>query len=118
MLLNMDAMSNMLQKSKNIVKTPVAALGGINDVDMMEEIIASGKADIIEVARQSLADPYFPEKAFPVKKTISHSAAAAIHVSTITYPTGITAAHLIRSLATSLNINMASRQQHRKRSWL
>lgn len=53
---------------KKHVKTPVAALGGINDVDMMEEIIASGKADIIEVARQSLADPYFPEKAFSGKK--------------------------------------------------
>jgi len=37
-------------------------------VDMMEEIIASGKADIIEVARQSLADPYFPEKAFSGRK--------------------------------------------------
>lgn len=53
---------------KKHVKTPVAALGGINDVDMMEEIIASGKADIIEVARQSLADPYFPEKAFSGRK--------------------------------------------------
>ena len=53
---------------KKHVKTPVAALGGINDVDMMEEIIASGKADIIEVARQSLADPYFPEKAFSGQK--------------------------------------------------
>lgn len=53
---------------KKHVKTPVATLGGINDVDMMEEIIASGKADIIEVARQSLADPYFPEKAFSGQK--------------------------------------------------
>ncbi len=49
---------------KKHVKTPVATLGGINDVDMMEEIIASGKADIIEVARQSICDPFFPEKAF------------------------------------------------------
>lgn len=49
---------------KKHVKTPVATLGGINDVDMMEEIIASGQADIIEVARQSICDPYFPEKAF------------------------------------------------------
>lgn len=53
---------------KKHVSTPVATLGGINDVDMMEEIIASGKADIIEVARQSLADPYFPEKAFSGNK--------------------------------------------------
>ncbi|AGY77914.1 FAD-dependent oxidoreductase [Clostridium autoethanogenum] len=49
---------------KKHVKTPVATLGGLNDPDMMEEIIASGKADIIQIARQSLADPYFPEKAF------------------------------------------------------
>ncbi len=49
---------------KKHVKTPVATLGGLNDPDMMEEIIASGKADIIQVARQSLSDPYFPEKAF------------------------------------------------------
>ncbi|MCI9152789.1 FAD-dependent oxidoreductase [Lachnospiraceae bacterium] len=53
---------------KKHVKTPVATLGGINDVDMMEEIIASGKADIVEVARQSLCDPYFPEKAFSGNK--------------------------------------------------
>lgn len=49
---------------KKHVKTPVATLGGLNDPDMMEEIIASGKADIIQIARQSIADPYFPEKAF------------------------------------------------------
>lgn len=53
---------------KKHVKTPVATLGGLNDPDMMEEIIASGKADIIEIARQSICDPYFPEKAFSGKK--------------------------------------------------
>ncbi len=49
---------------KKHVKTPVATLGGLNDPDMMEDIIASGKADIVELARQSICDPYFPEKAF------------------------------------------------------
>ncbi len=49
---------------KKHVKTPVATLGGINDPEMMEQILAEGKADIIEIARQSLADPYLPEKAF------------------------------------------------------
>lgn len=53
---------------KKHVKTPVATLGGLNDPDMMEEIIASGKADIIEIARQSICDPYFPEKAFSGNK--------------------------------------------------
>lgn len=49
---------------KKHVKTPVATLGGLNDPNMMEQILAEGKADIIELARQSLADPYFAEKAF------------------------------------------------------
>lgn len=53
---------------KKHVKTPVATLGGLNDPDMMEEIIASGKADIIEIARQSICDPYFAEKAFSGNK--------------------------------------------------
>lgn len=53
---------------KKHVKTPVATLGGLNDPDMMEEIIASGKADIIEIARQSISDPYFPQKAFSGNK--------------------------------------------------
>ena len=53
---------------KKHVKTPVATLGGLNDPDMMEEIVATGKADIIEIARQSICDPYFPEKAFSGNK--------------------------------------------------
>ena len=53
---------------KKHVKTPVATLGGLNDPDMMEEIIASGQADIIEIARQSICDPYFPGKAFSGRK--------------------------------------------------
>lgn len=53
---------------KKHVKTPVATLGGLNDPDMMEEIIASGKADIVEIARQSICDPYFAEKAFSGNK--------------------------------------------------
>ncbi len=52
---------------KKHVKTPVATLGGLNDPAMMEEIIASGKADVVEMSRQLLADPYFPEKALTGK---------------------------------------------------
>ena len=58
----------LAEEIKKHVKTPVATLGGLNDPDMMEEIIASGKADIIEIARQSICDPYFPEKAFSGRK--------------------------------------------------
>lgn len=48
---------------KKHVRTPVATLGGLNDPAMLEEILASGKADVVEMARQILADPFFPEKA-------------------------------------------------------
>jgi len=47
---------------KKHVKVPVATIGGLNDPAMMEEIIASGKADIIEMARALLADPKLPKK--------------------------------------------------------
>jgi NADPH-dependent 2,4-dienoyl-CoA reductase/sulfur reductase-like enzyme len=40
----------------------VATLGGLNDPEMMEEIIASGKADVVDMARALLADPELPEK--------------------------------------------------------
>ncbi len=45
------------------VKTPVVTLGGINDPELAESILAEGKADIIAMARASIADPYLPEKA-------------------------------------------------------
>lgn len=47
---------------KKHVKVPVATLGGLNDPAMMEEIIASGKADVVEMARALLADPKLPKK--------------------------------------------------------
>ena len=53
---------------KKHVKTPVATVGGFTDIDQMEELVASGKVDIVEVARQSICDPYFPQKAFSGKK--------------------------------------------------
>ncbi len=48
---------------KKQVKTPVAAVGGFTDPAHMEEVIASGQADLIALGRQSLADPYLPNKA-------------------------------------------------------
>lgn len=47
---------------KKHVKVPVATIGGLNDPKQMEEIIASGKADVVEMARALLADPFLPEK--------------------------------------------------------
>ena len=48
---------------KKHVKTPVATVGSLSDPGMMEEIIASGKADVVELARQFSADPDTPVKA-------------------------------------------------------
>lgn len=47
---------------KKHVKTPVATVGALADPELMEEIIRSGKADIVEMARGLLCDPDFPNK--------------------------------------------------------
>jgi 2,4-dienoyl-CoA reductase-like NADH-dependent reductase (Old Yellow Enzyme family)/thioredoxin reductase len=47
---------------KKHVHIPVATIGGLNDPQMMEDIIASGKADVVEMARALLADPELPKK--------------------------------------------------------
>ena len=44
------------------VRTPVAAVGALSDPAQMEEIIALGQADVVEMARQLLADPDTPNK--------------------------------------------------------
>ncbi|SDD54938.1 NADH oxidase [Sporomusa acidovorans DSM 3132] len=48
---------------KKYIKTPVATVGALTNPEMMEEIIASGQADIVALGRQSLADPDLPIKA-------------------------------------------------------
>ena len=48
---------------KQAVKTPVACVGSLNDPAQMEQIIAEGRADYVEIGRALLADPYIPEKA-------------------------------------------------------
>ena len=47
---------------KKHVIVPVATIGGLNDPAQMEEIIATGKADIVEMARALLADHELPRK--------------------------------------------------------
>ena len=48
---------------KPYVKTPVVTVGALADPQMMEDIIASGAADLVAVGRALLADPDLPEKA-------------------------------------------------------
>jgi 2,4-dienoyl-CoA reductase-like NADH-dependent reductase (Old Yellow Enzyme family)/thioredoxin reductase len=48
---------------KHIKKSYVATVGALSDPALMEEIIASGKADVVQVARGLFADPDLPLKA-------------------------------------------------------
>lgn len=54
--------AHMAAEIKKYVKTPVATVGGINDPAKMEELIATGKADVLYMAHALVADPYFPRK--------------------------------------------------------
>ena len=47
---------------KKAVKVPVSAVGAITDPELMEEILATGQADVILLGRPLLADPYLPTK--------------------------------------------------------
>ena len=53
---------HLAEAIKKAVKTPVAVVGGINDPNLMENIISNGKADIVALGRPLLADPYLPKK--------------------------------------------------------
>jgi len=50
------------EEIKKHVSVPVATVGNLGDPAKMEEIIASGKADVVYMARALLADPYLPRK--------------------------------------------------------
>lgn len=47
---------------KQVVTVPVVVGGRINSPDLAEEIVRSGKADLVAIARGLLADPEFPNK--------------------------------------------------------
>ena len=53
---------DMAEQVKKLVNIPVITVGRISEPSMAEEIIASGKADFIGMARQSLTDPHYPKK--------------------------------------------------------
>ena len=51
------------ERVKKEVGIPVIASGSITSPELAEEILASGKADFVGLARPLFADPYFPKKA-------------------------------------------------------
>ena len=52
----------LAEEIKKHVGIPVATIGALNDPEQMEEIIASGKADVVYMGRALLADPFLPRK--------------------------------------------------------
>ena len=44
------------------IKKPVCAVGGFNSVEMIEQALAEGKADLVAMGRQFLADPDLAKK--------------------------------------------------------
>lgn len=62
MFANHGANVYLAAEIKKHVSKPVATIGALNDPAQMEEIIASGKADVVYMARALLADPELPNK--------------------------------------------------------
>ncbi|MCJ7828290.1 MAG: FAD-dependent oxidoreductase, partial [Dehalococcoidia bacterium] len=54
--------AKMTAAFKAALSVPVIAVGRINDPDIAEEIVSSGKADLVAIGRQSLTDPEWPNK--------------------------------------------------------
>lgn len=52
----------LAEEIKRHVSVPVATIGALSDPEQMEQIIASGKADVVYMGRQLLADPFLPQK--------------------------------------------------------
>ena len=53
---------NNVEEIKKVVKIPVVATGRINDPYLADSVISTGKADMVTMARASLADPDMPNK--------------------------------------------------------
>lgn len=50
------------EEIKKVVKIPVIAVGRINDPNLAEDILEGGKADLVSLGRESIADPELPNK--------------------------------------------------------
>jgi len=55
------------EEMKKHVGIPVSTIGALNEPRMLEDIIASGRADAVVMGRALLADPYLPRKALETR---------------------------------------------------
>jgi len=54
--------AGMAAAFKKALPVPIIVVGRINEPDVAEEILSSGKADLVAIGRQSLTDPEWPNK--------------------------------------------------------
>jgi 2,4-dienoyl-CoA reductase-like NADH-dependent reductase (Old Yellow Enzyme family)/thioredoxin reductase len=71
---------------KAVTQSKVAVVGGINSPELAEEIIATGKADFVILARQVFADPEFPNKAANGQEDLIRRCVRCYHCYTGAYP--------------------------------
>ena len=55
--------TDLAEKAKAVLHVPIATVGSIKTIEQAEKIIASGKSDLVAMARQLMADPDTIKKA-------------------------------------------------------
>ncbi len=58
----MGSFAGMAAEIKKVVKVPVITVGRLNSPKVAEEVLQKGKADIIALGRQLIADPFWVKK--------------------------------------------------------
>lgn len=58
----MGYMAQFAEEVKKSVNIPVITVGKIHDPYIADELVSSGRADMVSIGRQSIADPEFPNK--------------------------------------------------------
>ncbi|MGB2854885.1 MAG: FAD-dependent oxidoreductase, partial [Dehalococcoidia bacterium] len=53
----------MAENIKRLVSVPVIAVGRFRTPQVAEDVLVQGRADMVAIGRQLIADPYWPEKA-------------------------------------------------------
>lgn len=54
---------HLAEQARRVLKTPIVTVGAINSPEQAEQILSSGRADFVSIARGLIADPDFPIKA-------------------------------------------------------
>lgn len=62
--------ANNVKQFKEAVDVPVVCVGRINDENVAETIVSTGVCDLVSMGRQSLCDPYFPQKLYTGKEQV------------------------------------------------